>query len=93
MPTASVKDQLLEISQDYLGPAAERFIDRQITTHLNKSSDLLTKKDLIKLIDWLKLSFTVLTDDADIINEYVKRLRLLATGRGQEALGDKWTSR
>jgi|GEM_PF-986289 len=90
MPAGSLKDQILEISQDYLGPAAERFIDRQISTHLKKSPDKITRSDLKVLIDWLKLSFTLLTDDGRIVSEYAKRLQLVAQGKSQEALDKKW---
>ena len=78
MPHASIKDQVLKISEDYLGPAAERFIDRQVSTHLNKSPEKLTRDDVRELIDWLKLSLTILTDDRKIIEEYVSRLKKVA---------------
>lgn len=78
-------DQILEISQDYLGPAAERFIDRQVAAHLHKKPDRVTKEDLVKLIDWLKLSFSLLTDDSRMVNEYISRLRRLASNNGHGA--------
>ena len=93
MSPLSLKDQILEISQDYLGPAAERFIDRQITTHLGKSPDRITKKDVESLIDWLKLSFTVLTDDTELVTEYIKRIQMVASGKSAQALSQKWTSK
>lgn len=89
----NLRDQLLEINQDYLGPAAERFLERQIATHLSKKPENITSADLIKLIDWLRLSFALLTDDIRIVNEYAQRLRLLANGEVTEALSRKWTSR
>jgi hypothetical protein len=86
----SIKDQILEISEDYLGPAAERFIDRQISTHLRKSPNALTAKDLYLLIDWLKLSLSLITKDTALVEEYTQRLGLVASGKGEAALGSKW---
>jgi hypothetical protein len=74
----NLKDQIIAISQDYLGPASERFIDRQITTHLNKSFEEITRADLIKLVDWIRLSFALLTNDSRLVDEYVERLLKIA---------------
>jgi hypothetical protein len=76
----NLKDRLLDISTDYFGPAAERFIDRQIATHLNKKPEDITNDDLAYLIDWLKLSFAMLTKDIGLVDEYVKRLNQIAKG-------------
>jgi hypothetical protein len=84
-------DQILEVSQDYLGPAADRFVERQITTHLKKKPDKITRQDLYKLIDWIKLSFALLTNDARMIDQYVKRLKLVADGKWNEATDEKWS--
>ncbi len=90
MDRQSLANQVLEISQDYLGPAAERFLVRQIDAHLGKEPDKLTTKDLYKLIDWLKLSFSLLTDDSKLVDEYIFRLGLVAKGEAAKALGKKW---
>ena len=87
---ASLKSQVIEVSQDYFGPAASRFIDRQIAMHLKKDPDSLTKEDLVELLDWLKLSFALLTKNAELIDEYTSRLQLIASGRANEALGRQW---
>lgn len=83
-------DQILEISQDYLGPAADRFVGRQIATHLKKPPEKITRQDIYTLIDWIKLSFALLTNDEDLVEQYAKRLRLVAEGKGSEAVGEKW---
>jgi hypothetical protein len=70
-----------EITQDYLGPAAERFIDRQISMHLNKKPREITQHDLVKLIDWLKLSMALLTNDEHMVNEFTKRLESISKNR------------
>lgn len=90
MVPRSVKGQLLEVSSDYLGPAAERFIDRQISTHLHKRPEHVSRQDVTKLVDWLRLSFALLTNDVGLVDEYTERLKLIADGRPKEALGGPW---
>lgn len=70
--------QVVKVTQDYLGPAAERFIARQIETHLKKKPDKLTKKDLAKLADWVKIAIGLLTEDSEQAKEFTKRLLALA---------------
>ncbi len=70
-------DKVVDISRDYLGPAAERFIERQVVTHLKKEPAKLTRRDLIKLIDWIKLAFALLTNEPETVDEYIGRLRTL----------------
>jgi hypothetical protein len=78
-------DQLIEISRDYLGPAAERFIARQVTTHLHKDPLSLTKQDIVKLTDWIKLAFALLSSDNAIVDEYTGRLLMLAKAGASRA--------
>lgn len=74
----SLYERVVDVTADYLGPAAERFIDRQITSHLKKEPEQLKAKDLVKLIDWIKLSFALLTDNKRMVDEYINRLLNLA---------------
>lgn len=67
-------DAVIDVTQDYLGPAAGRFIDRSITNHLKKKPEDLTASDLKKLVDWVKVSVAVLTEDSDLVAEYIARL-------------------
>jgi hypothetical protein len=71
---------LVKITHEYLGPAAERFIERQIRNHLHKEPEQLTKKDLSSLVDWVRAAVSLLTDDADVIEEYIRQVKSL-TGR------------
>lgn len=70
---------VVRITQIYLGPAADRFIARQVQSHLHKAPDQISKADLLVLIDWIKLAMSLLTEDADIIEEYTSQLRRLAS--------------
>ena len=69
---------VVKITEDYLGPAAKRFVDRQITNHLGKDPELLAVKDLPVLIDWSKVAVALLTEDTRLIEEFGARLRRLS---------------
>jgi hypothetical protein len=81
MPGNKLVDRVIDISQEYLGPAAERFVHRQITSHLGKKPDDLTTNDLGVLIDWLKLSFALMTDNGRLVEDYAKQLNTLEKAR------------
>ena len=70
-------DRVVRITHIYLGPAADRFIDRQVQNHLSKTPRELTAADLTSLIDWIRVAVSLLTDDKEIIEEYVVQLKLL----------------
>ena len=70
----NIYQQAVEITKDYLGPAAERFINRQILFHLQKEPNLLTKKDIPQLAEWVKVSIAVLTDDKKMVDEFTERM-------------------
>jgi hypothetical protein len=74
----TVQDQVIDVSRDYLGPAAERFVNRQISVHLKKKPEKLTKSDVPKLVDWIRLAFSLLTNDRDLVDEYIDKLMSIA---------------
>jgi uncharacterized protein YegL len=71
-------DKVVRITHIYLGPAADRFIARQVQNHLHKQPADLSSEDLTKLIDWISIAVSLLTEDVDIIEEYVNQLKTLA---------------
>ena len=71
-------DEVVDLTKSYLGPAAERFITRQIKTHLNKKPEELSPEDLAKLADWIKVAIALLTEDAKIVQDYTNSLLKLA---------------
>ncbi len=73
----SLYHKVVAITADYLGPAAERFIDRQVQNHLQKDPADLVTADLDTLIDWLRISFAFITNDRSIIDELTSRLTSL----------------
>lgn len=68
-------EQVVNTTYDYLGPAAERFISRQVEHHINKSPERLNKPDLKKLIIWISLAMNLLVDDQKLVAEYIGKLR------------------
>ena len=70
--------QAVDISADYLGPAGERFMRRQITTHLRKEPESLTEKDIADLIHWVQLTMALLTTDKTVIETFTDRLLKLS---------------
>ena len=86
----TIQEQVIDISRDYLGPAAERFINRQIIVHLKKKPENLTKKDLPKLVDWVRLAFALLTNDTSLVEEYSKKMLALGGSRGSNSYESEW---
>ncbi|GAC1386924.1 MAG: hypothetical protein NVS1B7_6680 [Candidatus Saccharimonadales bacterium] len=76
-PTDNLYQQVVQITTDYLGPTAPRFIDRQIHNHIGKAPGSLAIGDITTLIDWTKIALATLTDDSRLIEEYIGRLRAL----------------
>ena len=74
----SVYDQVVGITHVYLGPAADRFIARQVENHLHKAPEELSQKDLKSLVEWIQVVVSLITDDNEIIEEYTAELRKLA---------------
>ena len=79
----SLYDQTVEITIDYLGPPAKRFVDRQISAHLKKEPEQLTPQDLSKLTVWMEAVVSLLTKDKDVVSEYIDKLEELSQGSRQ----------
>lgn len=77
-PNALLYDRVVNITRVYLGPAADRFIARQIQNHLHKDPQALSSEDLGVLIDWIRAAVSLLTEDNEIIEEYTTQLQELA---------------
>jgi len=76
-------DKVVRVTHVYLGPAADRFIARQVQNHLHKSPQELSPPDLLKLIDWIRLGVSLITDDSEIVEEYANQLLKLAQSPGK----------
>ncbi|MEJ0072490.1 MAG: hypothetical protein WDN27_00105 [Candidatus Saccharibacteria bacterium] len=86
MPANSLYDDVVAITYDYLGPAADRFVVRQIRNHLQKDPAELRRQDLRQLIDWIQLAMRLISDDTQIIDRYMADLEQL-TQAGKKARG------
>lgn len=75
---STVYDKVVRITQSYLGPAANRFIARQVENHLHKTPADLSPADLLGLIDWIRVAVSLLTEDSTTVEEYIAQLQKLA---------------
>lgn len=69
--------ELINVTSSYLGPSSERFIDRQIKNHLNKEPNQVKSSDIALLIDWIRLSMSILTNDDRLVKEYISKIKKL----------------
>lgn len=67
-------EKLVDIMNEYLGPAGERFIDRQIEFHLNKKPSEINVNDIDQLKEWIKVSLALLTEDKKLVDNCIARL-------------------
>ena len=74
----SVYDKVIRITHRYLGPAANRFIARQVKNHLHKAPGDLSPSDLLSLIDWIRVAVSLLTEDSEVVERYIAELQKLA---------------
>ena len=89
MTTNTLYDEVVSITYTYLGPAADRFVIRQIRNHLQKDPNELQPNDLRKLIDWIRLAMRLISDDTKVINQYVADLNALVSTKRPTAHGKK----
>lgn len=76
-------EKVVSITDELLGPAADRFVTRQISGHLHKDPHELDKRDLKVLIDWVGLAMSVLSEDEKLVRKYVRNLKNLVTENGR----------
>lgn len=71
-------EEIIAVTEDYLGLAAKRFVNRQISFHLGKKPEELTKEDIPQLAEWMKISMAFLTEDKNLVDSLAQRLLNLA---------------
>lgn len=81
MATETLYKKAVVISEEYLGPAGERFLRRQIDTHLGIKPESLDKQHLPKLIKWTELAFSLLTSDHYEVSAFSDNLLSLAANK------------
>ena len=86
---SNIYRRVLTISEDYLGPAAPRFLSRLVTHHLGKPARQITCDDLPQLVIWIRLAATVITDDELVVADYIERLEKLVQPSKSTGLNHK----
>ncbi len=85
-PPKNIYKKVVDTSVEYLGPAAERFIRRQISTHLSKRPEDITAKDIPELTSWVKLTFALLTENQELVDAFAQDLGDIShTGKEQSS--------
>ena len=79
MNTGDFYKQITTITRDRLGTTAERFIARQIRSHLQKDPETLEPKDLEQLIDWIELAMRTIYSNQRTVDTYMHDLQTLTT--------------
>lgn len=74
MARNSIYVRAVDISEEYLGPAGERFLRRQIDTHLDIEPETLKHIHMLKLTKWTELAFSLLTNDRHEVASYTNHL-------------------
>jgi hypothetical protein len=77
-PKNTLYDKAVEVTEEYLGPAGERFLRRQISTHLKIEPESLSKKNLPKLINWSSIAFALLTNNQRDVDDFTQDLKALS---------------
>lgn len=80
--TENLYDKVVQVTYEYLGPAADRFVIRQIRNHLHKDPDTLQRSDLRSLINWVKIAMSLLSDDEELVASYIAELKALSYKKG-----------
>lgn len=67
-------DKILNITKYYLGPAAEPFLNRQITRHLKTETSKLEPQHIGELARWCGISGALVMDKAKA-QEFSQKIR------------------
>ena len=76
--TIELYNQVIAVTEEFLGPAAPRFIDRQIAAHLGKQPRELTRDDMPTLIEWSKVTLGLITQDREVVQNFQVKMAALA---------------
>ena len=72
----SLYDEVVAVAKPYLGPAAERFVRRQITGHLDIEETQLAAHNLEELARWCYISGKLIMAD-DQAQEFGNKVKAL----------------
>lgn len=75
--------QVVEIANDYFGPAAQRFVDRILNNHLHKAPVDIAPQDIEQIVRWVGLALAFITEDRQAIEDFTNRLLQLRKSYGK----------
>lgn len=86
--TEMLFEAIVGIAEEYLGPAAKRFMSRQIIYHLHKQPVEVTLQDLPKLVEWARVTVALLTEDRSLVEDFSSRLLSLSELKAEVTNGN-----
>ena len=78
---SSLFQEVVMLTEPYLGPAAHRFVARQIAFHLSKPPDELATEDLPQLAEWVSATLSLLTENPEGVEDYANKILTLGVHR------------
>ncbi len=69
----ALKDQIIKVLAEDLGPSAEAFYIRQCKSHLNKDPDQITKQDIDELAKWCRIGVNLILG-AEIAEKVMQKI-------------------
>jgi hypothetical protein len=65
--------KVIDITEEFLGPAAERFVRRQIDFRLGKVPETIGRSDIPKLKETLGVALGLLIKDQKIVDQAMRK--------------------
>jgi len=69
--------QVVSATEEFLGPAAERFVNRQIEFHLGKTPQTISREDIPRLKETLGAALGLLVKDKAIVTQAMHKFDLI----------------
>jgi len=69
--------QVVSVTEEFLGPAAERFVNRQIEFRLGKPPETIDRNDIPKLKETLGVALGLLVKDQAMVNQAMHKFDLI----------------
>ncbi len=85
MSTLSLYDNITAITRNHLGLEADRFVTRQIRSHLQKDPETLQRNELRRLIYWIELAMRTIYSDQPAVDAYMQDLETLVHINGRSS--------
>lgn len=70
----AVYEEIVDVTNDYLGPVSRRFVTKLAKSHLDKKPSELTRQDVPTLHEWGVKAFALIAEDDGMVTEFSDRL-------------------